>query len=143
MNVPTLPPAVVPRGLRNNNPGNLRYAGKLVWYGEIEPDSDGYCRFPTPALGLRALFITFRTYQEVHRLKSPRLMILRFAPPTENNVEAYVQDVCERGPFHPDWPVDLEREGLEWLRAVVHHELGADPYTLIDYTNAIHMANLR
>ncbi len=44
-----------PRGIRNNNPGNIRI-GKTRWQGQKPVQSDGsFVEFETPAAGLRAL----------------------------------------------------------------------------------------
>ena len=43
------------RGLRNNNPGNIRLS-RTVWQGEIRPSRDrSFCQFRTMAYGYRAL----------------------------------------------------------------------------------------
>lgn len=132
-----------PRGVRNNNPGNIRHAGRIVWLGELAPDKEGYCVFSSPTYGVRALYIVFRTYQEVHRLNTPRLMISRWAPASENDVAAYVEDVCSRIGCYADLPYDLTLKGISWCQAIVRHEVGSDPYLTDIYVNAIDMANLR
>lgn len=132
-----------PRGIRNNNPGNIRHAGKIVWVGELRPDAEGYCVFSSPTYGVRAMYITFRTYQEVHRLNTPSLMLSRWAPPTENNLEAYIKDVCERGSFFPELPLDLSVHGVRWCQTITRHENGIDPYLVDIYQQAIDLANLR
>ena len=43
------------RGLRNNNPGNIRLS-RTLWQGEIRPSQDrSFCQFRTMAYGYRAL----------------------------------------------------------------------------------------
>lgn len=41
------------RGIKNNNPGNLRFTG-TKWKGLKGQDSKGFCIFDTPENGLRA-----------------------------------------------------------------------------------------
>lgn len=43
------------RGLRNNNPGNIRYNAANQWQGQIGQDADGFCIFDTMVDGVRAL----------------------------------------------------------------------------------------
>ena len=48
----------LPRGLRNNNPGNIRL-GSNRWVGEIRPSQDKeFCQFRSMKHGYRALIIT-------------------------------------------------------------------------------------
>jgi hypothetical protein len=71
------------RGIRNNNPGNIRYTG-TPWQGLDEPKSDGqFCRFANPCWGIRAIARTLITYQDKHGLNSVYQMIARWAPPVE------------------------------------------------------------
>lgn len=143
METPTPTKQAPPRGIRNNNPGNIRYDGKIVWLGEMRPDTEGYCIFSAPTYGIRAMFITFRTYQEVHRLNTPRLMLSRWAPRIENDLDAYLRDVCSRGGFSPELPLDLNVLGVKWCQCITQHENGIDPYNADLYHIAIDMAQLR
>ena len=50
------------RGLRNNNPGNIRLDG-VHWKGEKEPSTDNeFKQFETKARGYRAMFQCLNTY---------------------------------------------------------------------------------
>ena len=43
------------RGLRNNNPLNIRLSATTVWQGEIRPSQDrSFCQFRTMAYGYPA-----------------------------------------------------------------------------------------
>jgi len=51
------------RGLRNNNPGNIRLS-RTVWQGEIRPSRDrSFCQFRTMAYGYRALIKLLQNYR--------------------------------------------------------------------------------
>lgn len=83
------------RGLRNNNPGNIRKDGKH-WMGEVEPSQDAaFKQFETMAWGYRAVFQCLNTYYRKYGLDTIRKMISRWAPPTENDTEAYIRTVSE------------------------------------------------
>ena len=54
--VKTIAGQLVPRNVRNNNPGNIVDFGKDDWRGLADPRNDGvFYRFTTPVLGARAL----------------------------------------------------------------------------------------
>lgn len=133
----------VPRGIRNDNPTNIRHSIAQRWVGELDPDPDGFCRFTDPIHGLRAAYIIFRDYQRYDRVNTVGLMIARWAPAVENRTLEYIDDVCTRTKLTPEAPVDLVNKGIPWLRAIVWHECGEDPYLDIIYSSAILAATLR
>lgn len=85
------------RGLRNNNPGNIRQNSDN-FVGEIKPSSDPeFKQFESIEYGYRAMFVTLNTYQKKHGLNTLRGMISRWAPPTDgNDTDAYVRAVSSR-----------------------------------------------
>jgi len=85
--------SVKPRGIRNNNPGNIRRNGD-PWQGLAETQGDKeFFTFATPVYGIRALARTLITYQDRHGLRTIRQIISRWAPPVENDTESYVKAV--------------------------------------------------
>ena len=44
--------------------------------------------------GLRAAFVLLRTYSSKYKLNSIRDIVTRWAPPSENDTEAYIRTVC-------------------------------------------------
>jgi hypothetical protein len=90
------------RGLRNNNPGNIRQSS-TTFHGEKTPSSDpAFKQFKTMALGYRAMFVLLHTYQKKYGLRTIRAMIGRYAPPTENHTEDYVDSVSRWSMVGPD-----------------------------------------
>ncbi len=90
------------RGLRNNNPGNIRLDG-VHWKGEKEPSADKeFKQFKTMAWGYRAMFQCLNTYYTKYGLDTIRKMISRWAPPTENHTDNYVKAVSDRSGTPPD-----------------------------------------
>lgn len=83
------------RGIRNNNPGNIRKG--CNWKGLRTFQKDQYfCQFIAMKWGLRALCVTLRTYVRIHKRKNVSLIIQRWAPPEDhNNTVAYI-DRCAR-----------------------------------------------
>lgn len=94
------------RGIRNNNPGNIRLG--TAWDGMTPTQTDGsFCQFVDAEHGIRALAKVLITYQDQHNLHTVRGMINRWAPPVENNTSAYVSFVSERMGVTPDAVVNI------------------------------------
>lgn len=81
------------RGIRNNNPGNIR-CGSTKWLGlsNFQNDSE-FCQFDTMEYGVRALLVLLRTYYNKYHCVTIKKVISRFAPLTENNTEKYIKFV--------------------------------------------------
>lgn len=93
------------RGLRNNNPLNIRLStDKFV--GEVQPSTDKeFKQFVTAAYGYRAAFKILRNYINNYKLDTIRKMITRWAPPSENHTKAYIRSVSDYSGIDPDTPV--------------------------------------
>lgn len=104
---------ITPRGLRNNNPGNIRINGDL-FRGEIRPSTDKFFKqFETPAYGYRAIFKILRNYHTKYALGTIRKMITRWAPEKENNTAAYIDAVSGYAGIKPDDPINInDREQM-------------------------------
>lgn len=82
------------RGLRNNNPGNLRLS-KDKWQGLRAVQTDkAFFQFETMAHGYRALIRTLQNYRKLHKCQTIEDFISRYAPKIENNTAGYIQRVC-------------------------------------------------
>ena len=95
----------LPRGLRNNNPGNIRRSA-VRYCGEVVPSQDtAFKQFQSIAWGYRAVFVLLDSYRR-RGLLTLRQMIARYAPPAENDTEVYLRQVAQRSGLAPDAPVD-------------------------------------
>ena len=85
-----------PRGIRNNNPGNIRIT-KDKWKGlrEVQEDKE-FFQFITPKWGYRALIRTLQNYRKRHGCKTIADFIRRWAPPSENDTLSYIKIVCQK-----------------------------------------------
>ena len=85
----------LPRGLRNNNPLNIRISG-TPWQGKVSPNTDGaFEQFTCLEFGVRAALVNIRTYIKRDRINTVQAIISRWAPGSDgNNVKAYVEVVC-------------------------------------------------
>ncbi|GAB6011732.1 structural protein P5 [Viscerimonas tarda] len=80
------------RGLRNNNPGNIRI-NKDRFQGEISPSQDAaFKQFTNIAYGYRAMFVSLDTYRK-RGLDTIEKIISAWAPPVENNTQAYINAI--------------------------------------------------
>lgn len=87
----------LPRGLRNNNPLNIRISG-TPWQGKVSPNTDGaFEQFTSLEFGVRAALVNIRTYIKRDRINTVQAIISRWAPGSDgNNVKAYIEVVCNR-----------------------------------------------
>ncbi|MEB1611440.1 structural protein P5 [Xanthomonas arboricola] len=101
-----------PRGVRNNNPGNIDRTG-VAWQGEdriaaARAREARFAVFDTPEYGFRALVKTLLTYQRKHGLRTVRDIINRWAPPVENDSGAYARQVATALGVDVDQRINLE-----------------------------------
>lgn len=78
-------------GQRNNNPLNIRYNPSNKWRG-AEGVEKGFVTFKNMAYGFRAAFIILTNYIK-NGHNTLESIIRRWAPPSENNTEKYIQFV--------------------------------------------------
>jgi hypothetical protein len=135
---------MTPRGIRNNNPGNLR-PGPDPWLGQAAEQTDAdFLVFRAPEYGLRALAKTLLSYQHAHGLKTIAAIINRFAPPSENDTAAYVASVARACAVAPDAPIDLRDAAClsDLIRAIVRRENGVMPYSPALIATALALAGI-
>ncbi len=95
-----------PRGLRNLNPGNIRRS-KTRYKGEKADSTDAsFKQFESLEWGYRAIFMLLHTYRVRGYGDTIAKMIARYAPPSENNTEAYISRVCRSTGIDRDTPLD-------------------------------------
>lgn len=94
------------RGLRNNNPGNIRRS-RVRYQGEVRPSRDpDFKEFETMAYGYRAMFRLLDTYSSRYGLRTIRSMLNRYAPPEENLTDSYIRFVANYSGIMPDEDVE-------------------------------------
>lgn len=120
-----------PKGLRNNNPGNLRYVASIPWNGQTGDDGTGYAVFDTAEHGVRALGHQLNTYAG-RGLNTVTEIISTYAPSTENNTAAYISAVAGELGLNPDQPFDVNGLLPQLVAAIIHHENGVQPFAESD-----------
>jgi len=102
----------LPRGLRNNNPGNIRINSDH-FQGEIKPSQDSaFKQFQSMAYGYRAMHKMLQNYKRIRGLKTLREWISRWAPANENHTEAYILYVADFAGISADAEVDTTDKQL-------------------------------
>ncbi len=130
-----------PRGIRNNNPGNIDYNERNPWQGlDKQKPSDGrFCRFMGPEWGIRAITRVIRNYAKRDGtpgvggkgIDTVQEIIHRWAPPTENDTGAYVAQVAKVVGVSPTEPLNLDDDLImaKLVTAIIWHENGVQPYS--------------
>lgn len=94
------------RGLANRNPGNIRRS-QVRYKGEVRPSRDPeFKEFESLAWGYRAIFVLLDTYRIRYGIDTIRGMISRWAPPSENQTDAYIRAVVRRTGIAEEQPLD-------------------------------------
>ena len=86
----------LPRGLRNNNPGNIRNNDSINWQGEVAATSKKdftFEEFKDRASGYRALLKLLRNYNKLYGCQTIADYIRRWAPENVNNTIGYITRV--------------------------------------------------
>lgn len=91
------PASRAPLSERNNNPGNLRPPGA----------SSGFQTFATPDEGYKAMARQLKLYQDRDKLQTVSQIISKWAPPSENDTQAYIGDVATRSGLGTMGKIDL------------------------------------
>jgi len=113
----------LPRGIRNNNPGNLR--DDVAWAFKVGGDTGGFAIFDDSVHGLRALAKDLTNKIDKDGLTTITAIISKYAPPSENNTAAYIQSVVDDTNLAAGQQLTADAGTLALLmRAIVNHENG-------------------
>lgn len=119
-----------PRGIRNNNPLNIRKGNK--WRGELKNQTDPeFEQFTSLGYGIRAALRLMRNQISGFGGSRPPMNTLKklisvWAPPSENSTQRYVDFVSEKCGLSPSQIID---QSDKWqicriARAMAYYECG-------------------
>lgn len=114
-----------PRGIRNNNPLNIRIGN--TWLGEVpKPTDSEFEQFVSIRYGLRAAFVILRRYIRRYGRNTPAKIIRAWAPAVENNTQRYIEVVCKRSLIAPDEVIDYadKKTMVRLVKAMAFVECG-------------------
>lgn len=126
---------VTPKGIRRNNPCNVMCTRpRQGWIGAVydaDFDGDREEAFIAPFWGLRAAGVVLLHDEARRGLWTLREIVTCFAPPSENDTEAYIRDLANWMGVDPDQRLDLWLPGMlaRALKACVRQEEGEQPYS--------------
>lgn len=96
-----------PRGIRNNNPLNIRIGN--TWLGEVlNPTDPEFEQFVNMLYGYRAAFVILRRYIRRYRKNTIATIVSTWAPSSENNTARYIDVVSKLMGMAPDKVIDYE-----------------------------------
>lgn len=115
------------RGIRNNNPGNIR-ASSVHWVGELTPDPEGFCVFDTAQNGIAAMGRNLAAYQDAHGLRTVQGIISRWSA-TDQAV--YITNVSNALHVRPADVIDIHNPNtlVALVKAIIQQENAAQPYS--------------
>lgn len=141
------PPAALPRGIRNHNPGNLRPGP--AWQGiaglDRDPPDPPYLRFIDAEHGIRAIARTLMAYRDRHGIATLEAVFARWAPAGDgNDPRAYAAAVAAALGRDPGATIDLRDPAvLAALAAAITHQEngGVEPwYDAATYARGVALA---
>lgn len=122
------------RGLRNNNPGDIKLNPNNPWLGKIYNNTDGvFEQFDSMARGIRALGKVLDSYAR-RGLNTVASIVPEFSATDQ---EAYVANLCEWLNVAPDQFIDVRdpQNRFKLVRAIILQEQGqAAALTISDST---------
>ncbi|WP_334470456.1 lytic transglycosylase catalytic [Arsenophonus sp. PmNCSU2021_1] len=127
-NIADVPTGDMPRGIRNNNPGNLNFVGQR---GAVRESPNGrFAKFNTAFEGLQALSSQLNRYAE-RGLNTVEKIISTWAPASENNTRAYIDKISGKLGVSPDTVLNLSNPAVmtSLMSGIVEHENGCQPYS--------------
>ena len=152
---------MLPRGIRNNNPLNIRRTAKDEWKGLRAQQTDAsltsgrlssrsadskqasvcshydaeFCQFESLEYGWRAAFyLLTRTYYHKYKLYTIRMIISKWAPPQENLTATYIENVSRLAKIPPDEPIGIPSDQPErWMAVGVAMAIQENGIESLDY----------
>ncbi|NII73906.1 hypothetical protein FHW84_002479 [Dyella sp. SG562] len=132
--------ASLPRGIRNNNPGNIR-TSDIQWQGKVDSPDTQYEAFSTPEAGIRATALNAVTKAN-RGTNTVQSLISEWAPPNENNTQAYITAVSAAMGVSPTDKLNLNNPAqlTSLTNAIITHENGSNPYSQAQIATGVNAA---
>lgn len=90
------------RGIRNNNPLNIRHGQKWVGLAPVQTDKS-FDQFITMEYGIRAAFKLIKKYIEDYNCNTITKIINKWAPSIENDTKNYIKVVSQKSGYSADY----------------------------------------
>lgn len=126
----------LPRGLRNNNPLNIRFNSANKWDGQTGSDG-AFCKFSSMYYGLRAAGRLMKTYRDKYQADTIGEIIARWAPQSENDTAKYINFVVMKTGIASNKV--LKKEDYPTLaNAMIYLENGQNPLPMAEIIKGIY-----
>jgi len=128
----------LPRGIRNNNPGNLNYAGQAGASREDGPNGR-FAVFRTMQDGIAALYRQMQLYM-ARGTDTLSEIVMKYAPSSDgNNVNAYISDLARKLGISADQKLDGSniQQMITLIDGIISHENGSGFLSRADIANAL------
>ncbi len=116
--------AAEPRGLSNNNPGNI-VDNNINWKGQVECDDPRFACFEASTYGIRAMVGVLIAYQDRHGITKIDDIIARWAPEPKNNVRGITRTIRQLAGETKEVTNENLHELIDWI---ITMENGKNPY---------------
>lgn len=98
----------LPKGVRQNNPGNIEFKAANKWQGQVErPPGERFAAFASEVWGIRALAVLLITYFDKHDADTVLKIISRWAPEHENPTDRYAAHVANYASVTPTETINV------------------------------------
>ena len=121
----------LPRSLRNNNPFNIKKSSSR-WLGKVKGTDKVFETFDNLEHGTRAGIKLLLNYLK-QGYNTPRKIISRFAPSSENDSESYLRFVCDHLLISPDEVIDNPVYFFNLCEGIILFESGLSFSQLYDF----------
>ena len=136
-----------PRGIRNNNPLNIRYNPRNNWVGQTGCDGQ-FCIFMSPKYGVRAACKLLQRYAGKDGKTTVSEVINKWAPRTDgNDTEKYIATVCKEMKIRATDTIDVHQRDtvvrLLWCMSCVEctrYALEAADIWIFDFIDGFELA---
>lgn len=137
---------MVARGIRNNNPGNIRKGEN--WEGldkEKTKEERDFCVFKDAFWGIRAMCRILLNYERMYGICTVQSIITRYAPTFENDTTRYMEFLCKRLNVDKKQKLNLTQPEvmIELIKALIVYENGGNPYTDAEIRQGMLLAGLK
>jgi hypothetical protein len=128
----------IPRGIRNNNPGNIRRTSDQ-WVGLKQPQTDTeFFQFTEALYGIRAIARILDNYGR-RGIVTVANIIQTWAPSTENKTDTYIDYIAKKTGLGPQRVV-TRSQYPELIAAMISFENGINPYSRAKIIEGIGLA---
>lgn len=116
-----------PRGIRNNNPLNIKWSSVQTWQGQVGQDEGGFLIFDMPENGIRAAARILQSYRNAGYITVRQIIERWTSGDSPALQESYISHASGVLGIAPDEEVPRPR-WFDLIKVMIKHENGQQPY---------------